>query len=66
MVERVLPCPACPPDCGRLCDTCKVFCKIYKDYAKEHRPPSPKVSVNDAYAQQKHKEAERRRRHEKR
>lgn len=66
MEERKLPCPACPADCGRLCDTCKVFCKIYKDYIKEHPAPRPKVTVNDAYAQQKHEEAERRRRHAKR
>lgn len=58
--EKKMPCPDCPPDCSRLCETCKVFCKIYKIWAKEHAAPRPRVSVNDAYAQQKHMAAVRR------
>lgn len=61
--QKIMPCPACPEDCPRHCETCKVFCRIYKDWQKEHPTPQPKVTVNDEYAQQKHKEAERRRRH---
>lgn len=62
MEDRILPCPDCPPDCGRICDTCKVFCKIYKAYAKEHAAPRPRVSVNDKYATAKNAAIKRRKR----
>ena len=64
--KKEMPCPACPENCARLCETCKVFCRIYKDWAKEHAPPRPKVSVNDEYAQHKHEMAVRRAKHGKR
>ncbi len=50
-----MPCPDCPEDCKRLCDTCKVFCRIYKNWKAEHGAPRPKYTTTDAYCNEKNK-----------
>lgn len=55
-----MPCPACPPDCPRLCETCKVFCKVWKEWKADHAEPRPRFTTADAYCNEKNKKAKAR------
>lgn len=55
--RREMPCPQCPADCPRLSDTCKPFCKIYKEWHREHKPPEPRVTVAEKYRNEMNKKA---------
>ena len=51
------PCPVCPPDCPRQNETCKLFCKIFKERYRDHKPPEPKVTVAEKYCNEMNKKA---------
>lgn len=57
---NTMPCPMCPADCPRLSETCKVFCRVWKDWIAEHGEPKPKFTTTDAYCNEKNKIARQR------